>query len=52
MPLSPPRSHLKTHEVLNQPLPRGARDLWAEDPILQTYAKKAVADAAHLATTC
>ncbi len=51
MPLSPPRSHLKTHEVLNQPLPRGARDFWSEDPILQTYAKKAGADATHLATT-
>ncbi|TDE40336.1 acyl-CoA dehydrogenase family protein [Antarcticimicrobium sediminis] len=31
MTVSPPRADLGTHEVSNQPAPRGARDLWAQD---------------------
>ena len=27
----PPRDHLKTHDVTNQPAPQGDLDLWAED---------------------
>lgn len=45
---TPPHSHLPTHEVQNQPVPRGARDLWAQDPILQSYAAHAGADLGHL----
>ncbi len=45
--MSSPRSHLPTHEVINQPPPRAARDLWAEDPVLQTHSLGA--DSAALA---
>ncbi|WP_071674886.1 acyl-CoA dehydrogenase family protein [Nioella nitratireducens] len=40
-----PRSHLPTHEVTNQPPLRAARNLWAEDPVLQTHAMGADAGA-------
>jgi putative acyl-CoA dehydrogenase len=33
--MSEPRSNLFTHDVTNQPNPRGARDLWASDRPLQ-----------------
>ncbi|WP_411352767.1 acyl-CoA dehydrogenase family protein [Leisingera aquaemixtae] len=32
------RGDLGTHEVQNQPQPRGGRDLWAEDAALRSYA--------------
>jgi putative acyl-CoA dehydrogenase len=34
MPSLPPQSLLATHEVTNQPPPRGDIDLWASDPWL------------------
>ncbi|MDG4649999.1 acyl-CoA dehydrogenase family protein [Roseibacterium sp. SDUM158017] len=33
-----PESDLGSHEVTNQPPPRGDRDLWQEDPVLRTHA--------------
>lgn len=36
-----PRADLVSHEVINQPQPRGARDLWAEDVPLRTAAEQA-----------
>ncbi len=33
-----PRSSLPGHEVTNQPPARGDRDLWADDPVVQTHA--------------
>lgn len=45
----PPRTALLTHEVTNQPDPRGDVDLWAADPALRTHVQAAGADAAHLA---
>lgn len=41
-------STLHTHEVLNQPLPRGARDLWADDLPLREQMTRAGADLAAL----
>ena len=32
------RSDLPSHEVTNQPPPRGDRDLWASDPVLRAHA--------------
>ena len=32
----PPSSNLPTHSVENQPEPAGDRDLWADDPVLQS----------------
>ncbi|HAW47482.1 MAG TPA: DNA alkylation response protein [Roseovarius sp.] len=49
MPDSPARACLATHEVTNQPAPRGDLDLWAGDPALVTHAGAAGADAARLA---
>ena len=46
---SAPRSHLPTHEVENQPVPRGEADLWAEDPILRHHAGLSRADGGALA---
>ena len=45
----PAQEALATHEVMNQPAPRGDLDLWEEDPALQTHAGAAGADADHLA---
>ncbi|MGX0877671.1 putative acyl-CoA dehydrogenase [Roseovarius sp. MBR-154] len=45
----PAQDALATHEVLNQPAPRGDLDLWGDDPAVQTHAVAAGADAAHLA---
>ncbi|MEM9725307.1 MAG: acyl-CoA dehydrogenase family protein [Pseudomonadota bacterium] len=39
-----PRTRLDTHEVGNQPEPRGDRDLWAEDGRLQAAVTAAAAD--------
>jgi putative acyl-CoA dehydrogenase len=46
---SPARDRLTTHEVTNQPLPRGDPDLWATDPALRDHAAAARADTARLA---
>lgn len=46
---SAPRSALPTHDVTNQPAPRGDIDLWANDPVLRSHATMAQADAVHLA---
>jgi putative acyl-CoA dehydrogenase len=46
---SPPKDMLGTHEVTNQPAPRGDLDLWASDPGLQTHASAAGADPEMLA---
>ncbi|SDN34123.1 putative acyl-CoA dehydrogenase [Lutimaribacter pacificus] len=46
---SAPHSELATHEVINQPVPRGDRDLWAGDKALREAAQWAGADAAALA---
>ncbi|MGH1356079.1 MAG: acyl-CoA dehydrogenase family protein [Thalassovita sp.] len=42
-------SALHTHEVANQPKPRGSRDFWAEDLPLRAHAAHANADADILA---
>lgn len=42
-------STLHTHEVSNQPLPRGARDLWADDQPLREQMTRAGADVQALA---
>ncbi len=47
MPNSRPHNETDTHEVLNQPPPRGDLDLWEGDPALRDYAS--TADDAHLA---
>ena len=44
-----PRADLRTHEVLNQPLPRGAGDLWADDMPLRQAAQQAGAQTDLLA---
>jgi len=49
MPDSPASDRLATHEVTNQPAPRGDIDLWASDPGVQTHARAAGADAGALA---
>lgn len=49
MPNSPARAKLATHEVTNQPMPRGDMDLWGSDPALRCHAAAAGADAGHLA---
>jgi len=46
---SPPKDMLGTHEVTNQPAPRGDLDLWASDPSLQAHASAAGADPEVLA---
>ncbi|MGM0660424.1 MAG: acyl-CoA dehydrogenase family protein [Pseudomonadota bacterium] len=46
---SPARDAFATHEVTNQPAPRGDLDLWGRDLALQTHAVAAGADAEHLA---
>lgn len=48
MPHSPGRSRLATHEVVNQPPPRGDLGLWSDDPALQDHAAESGADAGHL----
>lgn len=48
--MSAPQSHLPTHEVTNQPTPRSARNLWAEDTPLQDWAALGHADTDALAT--
>ena len=50
MPHLSPRSDLATHEVTNQPAPRGDLDLWANDPALRDHAQAAGAQADHLAS--
>ncbi|MET4100824.1 putative acyl-CoA dehydrogenase [Roseovarius sp. MBR-78] len=47
-PASPARANLPTHEVTNQPAPRGDVDLWGGDPGLRDHAGAAGADAARL----
>jgi putative acyl-CoA dehydrogenase len=49
MSQTPAQQTLATHEVMNQPAPRGDLDLWGDDPAVQTHAGAAGADAAHLA---
>ncbi|MGX9350658.1 acyl-CoA dehydrogenase family protein [Shimia sp. W99] len=49
MTVSDPVSRLGTHEVFNQPTPRGVRDLWANDLALRDHAGAAGADGARLA---
>ena len=44
----PGQDHLSTHDVTNQPAPRGDLDLWAEDPALGDHAVAAGADSARL----
>ena len=41
MTTTPPRADLGTHEVSNQPAPRGGRDLWAEDAALRAAVDRA-----------
>ncbi|MGR3712253.1 MAG: acyl-CoA dehydrogenase family protein [Shimia sp.] len=48
---SEPVSQLGTHEVFNQPTPRGARDYWRSDKALQDHAVAAGARNTHLATS-
>src|SRR6056297_2440180 len=50
MPQLPPRRDLVTHEVINQPAPRGDLDLWASDPALRDHAQVSGAQADHLAS--
>jgi putative acyl-CoA dehydrogenase len=45
----PGQDRLASHEVTNQPAPRGDLDLWAGDPALGDHAAAAGADAARLA---
>ncbi len=45
---SSPRSYLATHEVTNQPMAWGDRDLWTADQALIDHAATARADADHL----
>jgi putative acyl-CoA dehydrogenase len=45
----PPQSHLRTHEVTNQPAAPGDRDLWAEDAPFRAAAAAHGGDAARLA---
>ena len=40
----PGQDHLSTHDVTNQPAPRGDLDLWAEDPALGDHAVAAGAE--------
>jgi len=49
MSQTPAQDALATHEVLNQPAPRGDLDLWGDDSAVQCHAGAAGADAAHLA---
>ncbi len=54
MTVTPPRADLGTHEVSNQPAPRGARDLWAEDVALRSAVIRAggrTDDLAHAGAT-
>ncbi len=51
MTYSKPVSQLRTHDVFNQPEPRGARDLWRDDLSLRDHAAGAGARVADLATT-
>ncbi|MDQ2088287.1 acyl-CoA dehydrogenase family protein [Marimonas arenosa] len=44
MTQSPPRSHLPTHEVENQPAARDGFDLWAADPVLRDHVALSSAD--------
>ncbi|QDC08754.1 DNA alkylation response protein [Oceanicola sp. D3] len=46
----PPRSHLPTHEVTNQPPARGDADLWADDPVLREAVAAAGGQAEALAS--
>lgn len=46
---NPPKDMPGTHEVTNQPAPRGDLDLWANDPGLQSHATAAGADPEVLA---
>ncbi len=49
MTTSASMSHLPTHEVQNQPVPRDGFDLWATDPILRDHIGLSQADTAALA---
>ena len=49
MPHLPPRSDLTTHEVTNQPNPRGDIDLWSDDPALNAHGALSDVDEGHLA---
>ncbi|RMD48047.1 MAG: DNA alkylation response protein [Alphaproteobacteria bacterium] len=49
MPAIRPVDHLPTHDVINQPEPRGDVDLWAEDAVLRAAMADAGADTAPLA---
>jgi putative acyl-CoA dehydrogenase len=49
MPHLPPRSELPTHDVTNQPEPRGDIDLWGSDPALQAHGTVCGSDTALLA---
>ncbi|MEL6377549.1 MAG: acyl-CoA dehydrogenase family protein [Pseudomonadota bacterium] len=49
MPHLPPRDALGTHNVSNQPEAVLAKNLWADDAVLQTYAPLSSGDTAHLA---
>lgn len=49
MPYLPPRSDLTTHEVTNQPAPRGDIDLWSDDPALIVHGALSGVDEGHLA---
>jgi len=40
-----PEDRLATHDVTNQPPPRGDADLWADDPVLRDHARGADAGA-------
>ncbi|SLN72500.1 Putative acyl-CoA dehydrogenase AidB [Falsiruegeria litorea R37] len=49
MTASASMSHLPTHEVENQPIPRDGFDLWETDPILRDHVVLSEADTAALA---
>lgn len=49
MTVTPPRADLGTHEVSNQPAPRGGRDLWAGDVALREAVGRAGGRSADLA---
>ncbi len=54
MTITPPRADLGTHEVSNQPAPRGARDLWTGDTALRMAVQRAggrIDDLAHAGAT-
>ncbi|PIE13112.1 MAG: DNA alkylation response protein [Rhodobacterales bacterium] len=46
--ISAPRAQLESHDVLNQPLPEGGRDLWVSDPVLRHHVGIGAADRSAL----